>query len=365
MNQNTAQEIKYTIFITSNEPWGDVWFSKHHYANELSKLGHQVYFLNAPISWKLSDLFSFSTKYTIIKENLTVVDYRNNFPLRIYPKLFLKINDFLNSWKISRIKKHNQKIIWWQFDHKRFAQVSFLKCQYIYHVVDPYMAAPNNHKIAEKAHLIVCTSPKYIEHYQQYAAKKVFIPHVVSTDEFDIEPNVVKQIKDKYHNFCVFIGTINDDVDIELFGKIANNGYKILCIGKITLSEAKKEKWDEIKSKIEYIGVVNGKNLKNYISASTICLVLYKFDLKKIVGSRSPLKILSYLAQKKNIISTIDSEIEELEGKAIFRAKNEEDLMDLIKKGMNNELIIDEKSIDNYFLSHTYPHAIQKILNSL
>ena len=51
------KELPHTIFLTSNEPWGDVWFSKQHYANELAKMGHQVYFLNAPTGWSPKNLF--------------------------------------------------------------------------------------------------------------------------------------------------------------------------------------------------------------------------------------------------------------------------------------------------------------------
>ena len=47
-----------TIFIISNEHWGPVWYSKHHYANELSA-SNIVYFINPPSKWKFTNLFSF------------------------------------------------------------------------------------------------------------------------------------------------------------------------------------------------------------------------------------------------------------------------------------------------------------------
>ena len=46
-----------TIFLFSNEPWSDMWYSKHHYAAELAKR-HEVYFVNMPERWRPTDLFS-------------------------------------------------------------------------------------------------------------------------------------------------------------------------------------------------------------------------------------------------------------------------------------------------------------------
>ena len=85
-----------TILIVSNEPWGDVWFSKQHYAYELSKMGHQVFFINPTSRWSIKNLFSFSVKLNQTNENITLVNYQNNFPQTIFNKFFTKLNDLIN-----------------------------------------------------------------------------------------------------------------------------------------------------------------------------------------------------------------------------------------------------------------------------
>ena len=44
------------IIIVSNEPWGDIWYSKHHYAYELNKT-NQVLFIDPPRKWSFWNLF--------------------------------------------------------------------------------------------------------------------------------------------------------------------------------------------------------------------------------------------------------------------------------------------------------------------
>ena len=69
-----------TIVITSNEPWGDIWYTKHNYAAELSKK-NKVYFVNPPNSWKIGIRQGYGIKEDIITDNLSVLSYNNYLPL--------------------------------------------------------------------------------------------------------------------------------------------------------------------------------------------------------------------------------------------------------------------------------------------
>ena len=88
-----------SILLISNEPWGDIWFSKHHYANELSA-NNDVYFIDPPKGWSLSSLFSNQLEIEVINERLKVVRYSNSLPIRFFPKVFTKINDFFFNPKV-------------------------------------------------------------------------------------------------------------------------------------------------------------------------------------------------------------------------------------------------------------------------
>ncbi|PCJ01410.1 MAG: hypothetical protein COB15_00365 [Flavobacteriales bacterium] len=346
------------IIITSNESWGKTWYSKQHYAYELSQMGHIVLFINPPSKWSIKNLFSFKTNHTKINDNLTTIDYKNNLPQRF----FFRVNDFLNALKIQRHIKSKEMILW-KFDPYRFTSFfSLKKVKTIYHAVDPYMILWQDKIHAKKANLIVSTSPKYIEYYNRLNTNVIHIPHGISNEEFQLNQTKVSSIKEKYGDYVILIGTVSDLVDIELLQKIAQENINLVIIGAENHSS---KEWDALKktSNVFYLGEMHAKNLNNYIAVSKACLIAYKFNCKKEEASGSPLKALNYLAQSKAIITSLDSEIEPLKNCGIYRAKNVVEYIDLLKKIMNNELNIDVLKIKNYINNHQYENLIRQILN--
>ena len=131
------------IAIVSNEPWGDIWYCKQHYAHELNRLGYPVYFIDPVVRWRFRDLFSTWVASRQVEPNVTVVSYRNNFPVRLFPRLFVRLNDWFNSRKLKRYF-NGKRLLWWQFDHIRLISLHGLDpVKRIYHVEDPHMKAPN------------------------------------------------------------------------------------------------------------------------------------------------------------------------------------------------------------------------------
>lgn len=86
-----------TILIVSNEPWGDVWYSKHNWAYELSKK-NQVFFINPPTNWKLSNLWGLKINISSYTESLQILKYQNILPYTRFSILY-KLNNFLVSKK--------------------------------------------------------------------------------------------------------------------------------------------------------------------------------------------------------------------------------------------------------------------------
>lgn len=359
---------KTTIFIISNELWGDVWFSKQHYANELSKLGYMVFFLNAPQHWSLKNVISWQIKRKEINGNLFVISYNNLFPVRVFSMFFMALNDRINYWKIKTQLKTSESTIMWTFDPLRFSFFP-LSSNIIYHVADPYMSlkATSNFDpvISRKANLIICTSPLYEPFYRSKGHKNtLIIPHKISDSELNIDENKVNFLKNKFGKFILLVGSFNNDVSIETLETINKEiGNNLLFVG-IDPKKAIYEKM-KYKDRYHYIGPIHAKKIKNYIAASSICIVAYKYSLNKGIGSGSPLKILNYLAQYKPIISSIDTEINELKNKVIYNAKSSSEFINLINKGLKNELFVDEVAIKKYLSDHTYKNAINKILNCL
>ena len=340
------------ILLTSNEPWGEVWFSKQHYANELTKLGHKVIFLNPPLYWSPLDLFSFQVKTEKTPEGITIANYHNNLPVRIFPKLCVRINDFLNRKKIEKAFPADRYLIW-QFDPNRFAFLNKQKYIRLYHVADPYIQLPLDHLLTVQADLVVCTSPKYLPHYTPRNNKVIFIPHGISEEEFQIDSEKVQSIQSTYGKYVLIVGTLNDTVDYSIFESISRAGYTVVVIGSLNMNNKdNQEKWRRVKEVkgVEYLGPKHAKELKNYIHAARLCITAYKFDLVKSVGTGSPLKILNYLTQYKPTVTSIDSEIPDVEGKGVYWGKNLKEYMAYIDRGMKGQLDIDKEQVDALFI---------------
>ena len=358
-----------TILIISNEPWGDVWFSKQHYAYELSKLGHQVYFINPTSKWNWFNIFSCKVIYTATSyENITIVNYKNNFPQTIFKQIFTKINDFITCIKLNKnIVLNNPNLIWWKFDPYRFlSSFPFNKNKHIYHVVDPYNLLWQDKKQAIYSDLIICVNEKYIDYYKKISKKQniILIPHGISSDEVVVDELVVGEVCKKYGNFVVLVGNIAQDVNLEILKHLADNNINVLIIGGV---DSKSKSWEELLSKenIYFIGNVHAKKIKNYIAASQAGLIVYEF--KDIINenSRTPLKTMNYLSQKKPIITSQKTTLVQFENKGIFYAKDSEEFLQIVKKSINGKLYLDEIEIKKYLEIHNYPILIEKIFNYL
>ena len=84
--------INQNILIISNEKWGKMWYSKHNYANELSK-NNNVYFLNPPQPFKPLNIFKKNITTYKVTNKLTIIEYKNILPPSVLS--LWKMNDYL------------------------------------------------------------------------------------------------------------------------------------------------------------------------------------------------------------------------------------------------------------------------------
>ena len=348
-----------TIILTSNEPWGDVWFSKQHYANELSKLGHNVYFLNPPKPWTLKNLFIRAVKSEKINEHLIVINIQNAFPIRFFPSLFLKINDWLNCRTLAR-QIHQKEVIFWHFDPFRFVHISNFLAKRIYHVVDPYFHLFTDNLLAKKVDIIALVSPYYRNYYEE--SKTVLIPHGISQEESKLEPIILEQVRNEVgQNYVIFVGTLNPDVDLNLIQNLGEAGINTLIIGNIP--ENKETLEALVRPNIRLLGARPSQLLKYYIYLAKVCIIPYKTQLKGNIH-RTPLKLVTYLAQKRPIVSTLNYEFKELENTWIYTRKDLA-FIETVSQLINSTSNQNPESINQYLEQIVYPTSINKTLSKL
>lgn len=361
-----SMSTSYTILLTSNEPWSPVWFSKQHVAHELSLLGHEVYFLNAPTQWKWQQLGQVNLRLTPIQKGLIVVDYTNPFPLRLNKKWALYWNDKLVGRALKKVLPKEKPILWWQFDPFRLVHLpAFPNSQRIYHVVDPYQHIWTDTLLAQQADLIVLVSSLYEQYYKKFGKKLLYIPHGISEQERNLRPAKLEAIEKEWgKDYLLFVGTLNPDVDLALLQALATQcSQQLLLIGPNKLRPAQQAAFEELiaNNNVAYLGVQKATDLKEYVALAAVGLVPYQQKKQENVH-RTPLKLLNYLAQATPIVTTLNYELQQLNEVSIYTAASTEEFISTVQALLKGEKTVDKAAAQQYGDSVLYPVLLQKIL---
>ncbi len=362
----------FTIIITSDEAWGDIWQIQLVYAHELSKQ-HRVIFVNPPTRWHIQKLFRPPKESSrAVKPGLTIFQYHNYFPVSIFNNFFTKINDRLNSWRLTELLKNkNEKIILWQFDlHRMRKMYNTRVSKKIYHVVENYKGLKTDSRFAREADLVLFTNPNLRIHYESLNRNILHIPHGINPEEHIADPEITRMLTGDFGNYILCLGSISDDYDLALLEKIALSisNRNLIFIGPLLMKIQENSRYFHkiIQMKnVKYLGTVHGLEIKHYVSAASVCLVPYRNKAMKGGINRSPLRILNYLAQKKVIVTSIFSEIPELENKAIYTASDTEQFIRLVEDAIGNKLMLDEKAVEKYLQEKSFRKMFQNIFVQL
>lgn len=359
------------IFIlTSDEPWGKMMHTQLHYALELSA-NHTVYFIDPPRKWP-PPFRNFFNNFRKVNDRLFIIPYLNVLPSLNGFRTMTRINDFINFLRLKSIIKKNagEQVVIWRFDTLRMIH----SCPFdfdgaIYHIVDDYRGKSSNKYLLRNADLVITTSPRNKEYFSKLHKNVHLIPQAISDDEFLYDAAETSKIKNQFGDFILFTGTLSDANNYELILQLIHHfpQNNFLFIGPEMLSAANKELFTKIIAckNAHYLGIRDGKSLKNYIHAAAVCIIPYHFAKKNQGDIRSPLKALHYLSQFKPVISSIDCEIEELENKAIYLAENSEAFIRWMEVCLQNKNPYDREAVKKYLENARYKKFIDKILELL
>jgi hypothetical protein len=172
---------KMKVLLISPQHWGTMRVTKHHYAIELAKLGHEVFFLEpTEASWKWNQ-----TSFRIIPsdaEGVKLVKQQINVPYNL--KFHLK---GLFDWFIQRhVKKLEKQLgpfdLVWSFDLTNAMPLTYFsnKSKKIFFAADwPLNLDAVN--AAEGANLLVSVAQEILEQYPNTPhTKKLLIDHGVA-----------------------------------------------------------------------------------------------------------------------------------------------------------------------------------------
>jgi len=165
-------DSKLKVLLISPQHWGTMRVTKHHYAVELAKLGHEVYFLEpTEASWKWnSSAFELSPSDA---QGVTLVRQKINVPYNL--KFHAKgVFDWF-------IKKHIQKLekqlgpfgLVWSFDLTNALPLKYFSktSKKIFFAAD-WPHVPDAVKAAEGANLLVSVAQEILDQYPTVSGTK-------------------------------------------------------------------------------------------------------------------------------------------------------------------------------------------------
>ncbi len=344
--------INKTILIISNEPWGDIWYSKHNWAFELSK-NNKVFFVNPPKKWKFSNLFTSNVSINNYTDNLYILNYNNRLPYTRFNILF-KINEFLVFKSLKKIFKNEKDIVFWTFDPYRLINPKKMNLlTSIYFIADKYQIQREKQLINNVENILSVSK----ELTKDIKNKPILnLSHGISESEFITE----KKIND---NFILYIGGIDYRLDYETIEHLLKSfpKEKFLFIGKISEIDDNSFKRIFIEKKysnLEYKKAIHFKELKNYIYSAKICLAPMK---KGVQGnSINHHKLLQYLSFGKPVLSAKFNDYKNNDLLIEYINSNEavDKLKLLLDKEENND--VKQKRI-NFAKQFLYSNLINKI----
>ena len=329
-NNIFAGDQRKCVVLTSDEPWSDVWHTQLHYAYQLSAT-HHVLFVGPPSKWNLKNLFTLNLRTQRYNDHLVLVNYINFLPLFL-GYFSILVNDLLNQWLISKLigrRLVSSGLIMWRFDHFRgftmFNNPS--RHRQIFHVIDPISECKYDAYMAKRAELVVVSSPRFVEHYRSLNRNVLQVGQGVDLEFYQsqhLESDAIRVSSTS----LLLLGTLSNDIDYLLLKKIASaSDLPMVLIGPNKISNTEKGlQFESLLSleNVHWLGAMPPEKFKPHLMACAAGLICYDHSVNANNALRSPLKAIGYLAAGKPIITNIDCEIPELEGKAIYFFNDED-----------------------------------------
>ncbi|MBS1940265.1 MAG: hypothetical protein JST38_05255, partial [Bacteroidetes bacterium] len=177
------------VLITSNEPWGDVWFSKHNYANELSK-ENRVVFADPTGSWQPAGLLGPRISLARIQERLHVLRYRNVVPAA--NDAAFRLNNTIVSRAIAKALRAQGLLpdLFLSFDPSRLYDPALLGAKHsAFIAVDAYtMHMRGERFIYPKVDRFITLSETFNRTYEPYHRPILTVGHAIPSEAFEAQP---------------------------------------------------------------------------------------------------------------------------------------------------------------------------------
>jgi len=304
------------IYIISQEDWGEMFISKHHYAVELSKRGNKVFFINHPDqNHKLNrgEVRIEKTQYP----DLYVVKHRMWIPYFLkydYPKVYAFLVRFHMAYLARKIKFKPDLV--WSFDLSNslpFVGFNQAKRTLFMPVDTPHWEY--SIQAANGAQVILSVTQEILDKYTSFDVPRIFVNHGVS------EAFVSQHIQ-THSNHPIRVGysggllrneidrpilldliARNPEIQFEFWGEHDFDNAFISVAKNHDVATVKFIESLKSHSNVVLHGVVHSSKLSQVLKQVDVLLTCYDIN-KDQSGGTNYHKLLEYLATGKVVVST-------------------------------------------------------------
>ena len=360
------------------------WFRKQHFANNLVKRGHHVFYIENSVSMlrfrKNQKNKLIKTQFTKHDDNLTVITPSAFFPFP-HNRFMRKLFDLKLVWDIKRhFKKEgiNNFAVWFNIIPFSMVIHRLGASKIIFDLSDDvplfYTLAGKEKrsktyvKYLKKAYgladIAIVTAVKIKEKYQHLTKSEIIvIPNGHSFTHFGKTLEVPYDVKSIPSPRIGFLGTLFRFIDEDLLEKLIRSRphYNFVFVGKNEKSFPieRIEKYNNV----YILGSKKKDDVGAYIHAFDICI--NPFRNHEVNDSVSPLKVFEYLAWQKPVVSSFMYSLkkEKISSYIKFGATAEEQLniIDGIVNTGNYLNSIPEKELLDYNWDNLFIQLINKI----
>ncbi len=293
------------ILVVSNEPWGPVWYSKHHYAASLAAR-NDVVFADPARRFHPRPGAGPEVQPTGERPRLWRLTYGNPIPFSGRLRPLLELNEGIVCRRILRVlgSRGLAPTLFWSFDPHRLIRPARLGVRAsVYQMMD-YYRVPWEAELVANSDLVLAVSPGLIER-QAWARPVHLVPHGVAEPPFSREQIVAADVRRE----AVLVGTLTPRVDyamllalaeadpsllLRIVGPLQPHGFAAHDMQLLQLLRGR--------GNVEFVGVRDQFGLAQDILHAGVGLCAYKQDAPgNLLNS---LKVLQYLALGKPVVST-------------------------------------------------------------
>lgn len=356
----TDSIVPMNILCFSSTDWNGKWGSRQQVMQRLAVRGHQVLFVEQMAGlehfWKYADLrarrfHQWQEGLRQVEPNLWLISPPPLFPGRYYATGIAWLNaKIVHHWLKPYLQQLNftTPLLWfYKPEHAPFIG-KFNEQLAIYHCIDEFTVGTSGKKreniiqleetLLKKVDLVFANSTLTFQNKKVFNPNTYHIPSGADVTHFAQADNpaiaIHPAVKTLPHPVLVFIGNIDERIDISLLAALAQvrPQWSLVLVGQEHPTAVNLQPLQAF-ANVHRLGKQPFSVLPNILKGADGCLLPYVQNDAALY--RSPLKLYEYLATGKPIISTPHPEVSQF--KAVVTISTAPNFVRAIESALQND----------------------------